>query len=143
MLLARWKRENPSVLGDFKPFWNAPRELPEGCLALARAIHRTGQLGSRESWEQFRVLVSAGLMGAAKRAMEFLPRGEAIDARRLATVIRAPVKFPRNPQVDLAKVPDRELVIAALTPAADADARAAAGFWGGGLSGGFAVRGRR
>jgi len=143
MLLARWKREDPSVLGDFKPFWNAPRELPEGCLALARAIHKSGQLGSREAWERFRVLVAAGLMGAAKRAMEFLPRGEAIDARRLATVIRAPVKFLRNPQVDLAKVTDRELVIAALTLVADADARAAAGFWGGGLSDAFAVEDRR
>ncbi|TMH58204.1 MAG: lytic transglycosylase domain-containing protein [Betaproteobacteria bacterium] len=143
MLLARWKREDSSVLGDFKPFWNAPRELPEGCLALARAIHKSGQLGSREAWERFRVLVAAGLMGAAKRAMEFLPRGEAIDARRLAAVIRAPVKFLRNPQVDLAKVTDRELVIAALTLAADADARAAAGFWGGGLSDAFAVEDRR
>jgi len=72
MLLARWKREDASVPGDFKPFWNAPRELPEGCLALARAIHKAGQLGSREAWGRFRVLAGAGLMGAAKRAMEFL-----------------------------------------------------------------------
>ncbi len=93
MLLARWKREDASVPGDFKPFWNAPRELPEGCLALARVIHKAGQLGSREAWERFRVLVAAGLMGAAKRSMEFLPRGEAIDAKRLSAVIRAPVKF--------------------------------------------------
>jgi len=143
MLLARWKREDPSVPGDFKPVWNAPRELPEGCLAVARAIHKAGQLGSREAWERFRVLVGAGLMGAAKRTMEFLPRGEAIDAKRLGAVIRAPVKFLRNPQVDLAKVSDRELVIAALRLAAEADARAAAGFWGGGLSDAFAVEDRR
>jgi soluble lytic murein transglycosylase len=143
MLLARWKREDASALGDFRPFWNAPRELPEGCLILARAIHKAGQLGSREAWGRFRVLVGAGLMGAAKRAMEFLPRGEAIDAKRLSAVIRAPVKFFRNPQVDLAKVTDRELVIVALTLAADADPRAAAGFWGGGLSDAFPVEDRR
>src|SRR5258707_6529363 len=143
MLLARWKREDVSVLGDFRPFWNAPRELPEGCLALARAIHKAGQFGSREAWERFRVLVAAGLMAAAKRAMEFLPRGEAIDARRLSAVIRAPVKFLRNSQVDLAKVIDRELVIVALTLAADADPRAAAGFWGGGLNDAFPVEDRR
>src|SRR5207247_5383312 len=88
-------------------------------------------------------MVAAGLMGAAKRAMEFLPRGEAIDARRLAAVSRPPVQYPRKPRVDLAKVTDRELVIAALTLAADADARAAAGFWGGGLSDAFAVEERR
>src|SRR5712692_8759792 len=84
MLLSRWKREDASVPGDFRPFWNAPRELPEGCHTLARAIHKAGQLGSREAWERFRVLVDAGIMGAAKRAMEFLPRGEAIDAKRLS-----------------------------------------------------------
>ena len=143
MLLARWKRDDASVLGDFRSFWNAPRELPEGCLALARAILKTGQLGSREAWERFRVLVGAGLMSAAKRTMEFLPRGEAIDAKRLCAVIRAPVKFLRNPQVDLAKVTDRELVIAALTLVADTDTRAAAGFWGGGLSDAFPVEDRR
>src|SRR5258706_106860 len=143
MLLARLKREDQSVPGDFKPFWHASRELPEGCLALARAIHKAGQLGSREAWGRFRVLVGSGLMGAAKRAMEFLPRGEAIDARRLSAVIRAPVKFVRNPHVDLAKVTDRELVIVALTLAADADPRAAAGFWGGRLSEAFSLQDRR
>ena len=143
MLLARWKREDASVLGDFRSFWNAPRELPEGCLALARAIYSSGQLGSREAWERFRALVGAGAMSAAKRTMAFLPRGEAIDAKRLAAVIRAPVKFLRNPHVDLAKVTDRELVIAALTLAADADPRAAAGLWSGGLSDAFPVEDRR
>jgi soluble lytic murein transglycosylase len=143
MLFARWKREDASVLGDFKAIWNAPRELPEGCLTLARAILKAGQLGSREVWGRFRVLVDAGLVGAARRSMEFLPRGEAIDPKRFGAVIRAPVKFFRNPQVDLTKVTDRELVIAALTLAADADTRAAAGFWSSGLSDAFSVEDRR
>src|SRR5258705_1187407 len=143
MLLARWKREDASALVDFRSFWKAPRELPEGCLTLARAIHKADQLGSRETWERFRALVGAGLMVAARRTMEFLPRGEAIDAKRLSAVIRAPVKFLRNPQVDLAKVTDRELVIVALTLAADPDPRGAAGFWGGGLSDAFPLEDRR
>src|SRR6266513_373606 len=142
LLLARWKHEDQSVLGDFKPFWNAPRELPEGCLAVARAILKAGQLGSREAWGRFRALVGGGLMGAAKRAMEFLPRGEAIEAKRLAAVIRAPVRFLRNPQGDLARVTDRELVIAALTLAAEVDPRTAAGLWAG-LSDAFPVEDRR
>jgi soluble lytic murein transglycosylase len=142
MLLARWQREDASVFGDFRPFWNAPRELSEGCLALARVALKAGQLGSREVWGRFRVLVDAGLMGAAKRSMEFLPRGEAIEAKRLSAVIRAPVKFSRNPQADLAKTTDRELVIAALTLAADVDPRVAAGFWGG-LTDAFPAEDRR
>ncbi len=100
LLLARWNRGDASVRADFNSFWNAPRELPEGCVALARA-------------------------------MDFLPRGEAIEARRLNAVIRAPLKFLKKPQADLAKAADRELVVAALALAAADDPRAAVGFWRG------------
>ena len=142
MLLARWKREDASVLSDFKSFWNAPRELPEGCVALARAMVKAGQLGTPEVWARFRVLIDANLVGAARRNMDFLPRGEAIDARRLNAVIRAPIKFLKKPQVDLAKAADRELVIAALALAADEDPRAAAGFWSPVLSAAFPAEDR-
>ncbi|HEX4798447.1 MAG TPA: transglycosylase SLT domain-containing protein [Burkholderiales bacterium] len=141
-LLARWKREDASVRADFNSFWNAPRELPEGCLTLARAMLKAGQLGTREVWVRFRVLVDANVMVAAKRTMEFLPRGEAIEARRLNAVIRAPVKFLKKPQVDLAKGADRELVVAALALTAAADPRAAVGFWRGGLSEAFPAEDR-
>ncbi len=130
-LLARWKREDASVRADFNSFWNAPRELPEGCLALAWAMLKAGELGSREVWARFRVLIDANLAAAAKRSMDFLPRGEAIEARRLNAVIRAPLKFLKKPQADLAKAADRELVVAALALATADDPRAAVGFWRG------------
>ena len=141
-LLARWKREDASVRADFNSFWNAPRELPEGCLALARAMLKAGELGSREVWARFRVLIDANLAAAAKRSMDFLPRGEAIEARRLNAVIRAPIKFLRKPQVDLAKTADRELVVAAVALAADDDPRVAAEIWSGGLSEAFSPEDR-
>src|SRR5256714_10762228 len=83
MLLARWKREDASVLGDFRSFWNAPRELPEGCLALARAIYTSGQLGSPQARERSRAPVRARARRAAKRTMAFLPRGDGVTAQRL------------------------------------------------------------
>ena len=141
-LLARWKREDASVRADFNSFWNVPRELPEGCLALARAMLKAGELGSREVWARFRVLIDANLVAAAKRSMDFLPRGEAIEARRLNAVIRAPIKFLRKPQVDLAKTVDRELVVAAVALAADDDPRVAAEIWSGGLSEAFSPEDR-
>ncbi len=141
-LLARWKREDASVRADFNSFWNVPRELPEGCLALARAMLKAGELGSREVWARFRVLIDANLVAAAKRSMDFLPRGEAIEARRLNAVIRAPIKFLRKPQVDLAKTADRELVVAAVALAADDDPRVAAEIWSGGLSEAFSPEDR-
>jgi soluble lytic murein transglycosylase len=129
MLLGRWNRDDASVHADFKTFWNAPRDLPEGCSTLARAMLKAGRLDAREVWTRFRLLVNAGVFGAARRSMEFLPRGEAIETQRLNAVIRAPIRFLRNPQVNLFKVADRELLIAALTLAAAEDPRVAAGFW--------------
>lgn len=136
-LLSRWKHDDASVLDRFRTFWNAPRELPDGCLQLARAVSKAGQLGSPEVWGRFRVLVDAGLIGAAKRSVEFLPRGEAIDSRRLAAVIRSPARFLKNPQLDFRKVADRELLIVAMTLAADSEPLAVARQWSGGLSDAF------
>src|SRR5882672_9248925 len=49
-LLARSKREEAPVREQFRGFWNAPRDLPDGCLQLARAMARSGQIGSSEAW---------------------------------------------------------------------------------------------
>ncbi|HEX9192507.1 MAG TPA: transglycosylase SLT domain-containing protein [Burkholderiales bacterium] len=133
-LLGRWEREDESVPGDFRSFWTAPRELPEGCVALARAMLKSGRLGTRDVWERFRVLVDAGLMSTARRLMEYLPRDQAIEAAQLRAVARAPLKFLQKPQPDLTKVRDRELVLAALTLAADEGPLAAAVLWKGKLS---------
>src|SRR5206468_12766331 len=49
-LLARWKRGDAAVLDPFKAFWSAPRDLPDGCLQLARAVAKSGGLSSAEVW---------------------------------------------------------------------------------------------
>ena len=138
-LLGRWKRDDAAALDQFKAFWNAPRELPDGCMQLARALAKAGLIDSSQAWARFRTLVDAGLMGAARRSMEFVPRAEAIDSKKLAVVIRSPAKFLRSPQADYAKVADRELVIAAMTLASDTDPVAVAKLWSGGLSENFSA----
>jgi len=136
-LLERSKRDDAAVREQFSGFWGAARDLPDGCLQLARAFSRSGQLGSAEAWARFRLLIDAGLMGAARRSLEFVPRGEAIDPRRLSGVIRAPSRFLKGPPDDLNKVADRELLIAAMTLASDSDPVFVAKLWGGGLSARF------
>jgi soluble lytic murein transglycosylase len=133
-LLGRWKRDDASVPAQFKTYWNSPRDLPDGCLQLSRALAKVGRIDRNEAWARFRLLVDAGLIGPAKRSLEFVPRAEAIDPRRLSGVVRAPSRFLRNPQADFAKVADRELVIAAMTLASDSDPLAVAKLWSGGLS---------
>jgi len=142
-LLARWHRGEEPVAGQFRALWNSPRELPDGCMQLARAVSKAGRLGSAEAWGRFRILVDAGFMGAAKRSMEFLPRGEAIEPKRLTAVIRSPARFLKSPQVDLAKVADRELLIAAMTLAADSEPVAVAKLWESGLSDAFSDQDRK
>jgi soluble lytic murein transglycosylase len=133
-LLERSRRDEASVSEQFKAFWNAPRDLPDGCVQLARALSRSGQLGADEAWARFRLLVDAGLMGAARRSLEFVPRAQAIDPRRLSAVIRAPAHYLKSPLGDLSRVADRELVIAAMTLASDTDPVFVARVWSGGLS---------
>lgn len=131
VLQSRRQHGDASATADFMQFWNAPRELPEGCVTLSRSMLESGELGAHDVWQRFRVLVNADLWKTARRLMEYLPRGEALDAARIRAVYRAPARFLKDPRADLAKVRDRELVIAALTQAADDDPKAAAGFWSG------------
>jgi len=140
-LLSRLARGEASVLEDFRPQWEAPRELPEACLALARALLRAGQLSGRDAWSRFRILIDAGLVGSARRAMELLPRGEAIELRKFRAVVRSPMRFFRNP-ARLARAPERELAIAALALAADEDPRGAAAVWDAGMSEAFSAEDR-
>jgi soluble lytic murein transglycosylase len=141
-LLARWKRGDAGAVADFKLQWSAPRELPEGCVTLAAALRSTGQLGGREAWERFRILVGADLLSATRRHLQVLPRDQHIDPRQLVSIFRAPGKFFRKPQVDLARIADRELVIAALTQLAGEDPRAAASFWSAGFADAFPAEDR-
>ena len=133
-LLGRWKRGEESVSEQFRAFWSAPRDLPDGCLQLARAFAKAGMIDPSEAWGRFRMLVDTGLIGAARRSMEFVPRSEAIDPRRFSSVVRGPARFLKSPQADYGKVADQELVIAAMTLASDADPRAVARQWSAGLS---------
>lgn len=128
-LLARWKRGDPGAVADFKLQWNAPRELPEGCATLAAALRGSGQLGGREAWERFRVLVSADLLSATRRHLQYLPRDQHIDPSQLVSIFRAPAKFFKKPQIGVSRTADRELVIAALTQLAGEDPRTAASVW--------------
>jgi soluble lytic murein transglycosylase len=136
-LQARWEREDPSLPADFRAFWNSPRELPEPCIPVAKALRKSGALDARDVWARFRLLTDADAWSAAVRLMDLLPRGEALDAKRIRAVARAPIRFLKSLHADLARVAERELVIAALAEAADDDPRTTVAFWDGKLSAAF------
>lgn len=132
-LKARWERGDESVAAELQSFWIAPRELPEGCAAVAAAMLQSGRLGARDLWARFRVLADADSLSAAARLAAFLPRDQALQATRIKTVAQAPLKYLGTLRADLRNTAERELAILALARAAHADPRLAVSYWEGRL----------
>jgi soluble lytic murein transglycosylase len=125
-LQARWRRGDASALEEFRPLWMTPRELPEGCVPLAEAEIAAGKLTLRHVWDRVRVLLEAGQVAAAKRAIHYLPAGEVPDERTLDGIRRAPISFiDRADKLDLKKRANRELLLYAFARAARSDPEAA------------------
>src|SRR5262249_1795224 len=101
-----------------------------------------GALADRDVWARFRLLTDADLWAAAARLMDFLPRGEALDPKRIRAVAHAPARYLRDPHAGLARTPERELMIAALTEEADTDPRSAVAYWNGIVSDAFSPEDR-
>jgi len=127
-LLARWHQSGEPALAQLMEHWNALRELPEGCVPLAEEALASGQLGSQQVWERFRLLTDANLVSAAKRTLAYLPRREAPNAQQLAEAAASPATFlGRSHDVRVRSA--RELVILALSRLARADPQRAAALW--------------
>ena len=127
-LLARRRQSGEAYLARLKEYWVAPRELPEGCVALAEEALESGEFGSQQVWERFRLLTDANLISVAKRTLGWLPRREAPNLQQLDAAAASPSRF-------LERVPDlrvrsaRELAILAFSRLARSDPQLAASRW--------------
>jgi soluble lytic murein transglycosylase len=129
-LQARWKRGDPPALDEFRPVWAAPRALPEGCVPLAEAEIAAGRLTTRHVWDRVRILLEAGQVGAAKRAINYLPANETPDERTLDGIRQKPANFiERADKLDLKKRMNRELLLYAFARAARGDPELAHSYW--------------
>jgi soluble lytic murein transglycosylase len=126
-LQARARRGDQSAAEEFGRIWASPRDLPEGCVAIAEREIAAGRLTARQVWDRTRALLEAGQLGAAKRAIHYLPANETPDERTLDGIARKPVAFiERADKLDLKKRKNRELVLFAFARAARSDAEQAA-----------------
>lgn len=127
-LLARWRQSGELALAQLRDYWYAPRELPEGCIPLAEEAIQSGQLGSQQVWERFRLLCEANAMGAARRTLGFLPRQEIPNPKQLDAAASSPSQFlERLPVLRLRS--GRELSILAFSRLARGDPQLAASKW--------------
>ena len=74
VLLSRWRRGDGVAVEEFRRVWASPRELPDGCVPIAESEIQAGRLTTRHVWERARLLLQAGQLAPAKRALDYLHR---------------------------------------------------------------------
>lgn len=115
-----------AVLEEGGQIWLEPKELPDGCTIVADALIASGKVGLNEVWKRVRLLLDAGQMSAARRAIDYLPAGERPDEKQLMLVAAGPANLLARMPEDLSRRPTRELVLFAVARLARTDPRAAA-----------------
>jgi soluble lytic murein transglycosylase len=126
--LSRVLKGDEAGLREARALWMTPRDLPEGCDALAGQLIATNRVIDRHVWERIRALGDANQLGALKRTAEYLPDSQALDARQTEQAFNAPAAFLKR-GFDLRTRPQRELVLLAVGRLAKTDPREAADWW--------------
>jgi soluble lytic murein transglycosylase len=112
--LSRLARGDDSTYEEARAVWNEPRELPEGCGALADKLVAAGKFSSDDTWQRVRVLFENGKISAARRTLATLPAAEAHDEALLNQAATAPKKLLASPPGNLERRATREMVLFAV-----------------------------
>jgi soluble lytic murein transglycosylase len=123
---SRLARGDGEAHDEARAMWLEPKELPEGCNALAETMIRAGRLTVRHVWERARVLFEHGQLAAAKRLLGYLPAGESPDEKLLSQAASSPQRLLAHPPRDLGRRAMREMVLFAFVRLARTDPRPAA-----------------
>ena len=126
--LSRVIKGDEAGLRDARTLWMTPRDLPEGCGALAEQLIATNRIIDRHVWERVRALGDANQLAALKRTAEYLPDSQALDVRQTELAFNNPAAFLKR-GFDLRTRPQRELVLLAVGRLAKTDPREAADWW--------------
>ncbi|MBS0338030.1 MAG: lytic transglycosylase domain-containing protein [Proteobacteria bacterium] len=132
-LASRLSRGDESTLTEVSRYWHEPKELPEGCVGVAEEAIARGKFTAKHVWRRVRLLLEAGQMTAARRAMEYLPAAERPDERLLTQAATSAAKLVARPPEDLSGRGTREMVLFAIVRLARSDPRLAAEFVNSGL----------
>lgn len=126
--LARVLRNEEDGFAEARSLWLTPRELPDGCVAMAERLLQGNRLLDRHVWERIRQLGDAGQLAALKRAAEYLPESQALDQRQLEGAFNQPAAWLKR-GFELRTRPQRELALLAVGRLAKTDVREAADWW--------------
>ena len=127
-LASRLARSDESTLNEVSRYWHEPRELPEGCIAVAEAAIAKGRFTAKHVWRRVRLLLEAGQMTAARRAMDYLPANERPDEKLLTLAATSPARLLARAPDDLTSRATREMLLFAVVRTARSDPRVAVEF---------------
>ena len=92
-LQERLARGDADALREARALWLAGREAPASCTPPFEAAAHERLIGSPETWERIRKLLSAGLVKEARRANAFLANKERMDERALERALAHPDRY--------------------------------------------------
>ncbi|OGA30731.1 MAG: hypothetical protein A3I65_09615 [Betaproteobacteria bacterium RIFCSPLOWO2_02_FULL_68_150] len=123
---SRLARADDGAFEEARSMWREPKELPAGCTGLAETMMTAGRLDSGHVWERVQLLLDHGQLAAAKRALGYLPKGDAPDERLLQQAASAPQRVLANPPAQLERRAARAMLRFAFVRLARTDPRPAA-----------------
>ncbi|MBI1965402.1 MAG: transglycosylase SLT domain-containing protein [Betaproteobacteria bacterium] len=123
-------RVNPGeTLHEVRPLWFVARGLPESCTPLFSALQAAGLLSIDDLWTRIRLALEAGQVSLARRIAEWLPAGQAPDARSLGAAASNPAGYLERRNFNLKSRAGRETVMFAAHRLARASPPQAARRW--------------
>ena len=123
---SRLARGDDGAYAESQVVWREPKELPQGCTALAERLIAEGRFDSGQTWDRVRLLLDNGQIAAAKRMLASLPKGETHDERLLQLAAGNPQRVLASPPLNLERRANREMLRFAFVRVARGDPRAAA-----------------
>ncbi|HXZ92972.1 MAG TPA: transglycosylase SLT domain-containing protein [Burkholderiales bacterium] len=124
--LARIARGERVALRALNSIWLEPGELPDGCNALVDQLAARNAIDVGDVWRRVRVLFENGQIAAAKRTLDYLPKGESPNESNLTLAATHPQKLLGRVPLSAKTRADRELLVLAAVRLARKDVRAVA-----------------
>src|SRR5689334_17680165 len=82
-LQSRLRVNAHEALPEVRPLWFVARTLPDNCSPLFEALVSAGMLSSDDLWVRIRLALESGQVSLARRVAEWLPAGQAPEAKVL------------------------------------------------------------
>jgi len=121
-------RTDASAVREARSLWFTDKDTPSSCTPLFAALASSGQLSVQDVWARVRAALAAGQVGVAGRAGEYLPAGQALNAKLLSAVAQNPAAHLARP-FDAASRTARETTMFAAYRLARSSPQQAAMHW--------------